>query len=111
MSPVRLWAIFLAMGVVTLALRASFLVLQDRVALPPGLQRALKYVPPAILAAIVAPALFAPGPTSLGPMDARLPAALVATIVAWRTRSVLATLTVGMATLWLVSALGRGVAA
>lgn len=109
MSPLRLWAILLAMGVVTLALRASFLVLQDRVALPPGLQRALKYVPPAILAAIVAPALFAPGPTALGPVDARLPAALLATIVAWRTRSVLATLTVGMATLWLVSALGRGV--
>lgn len=111
MSPVRLWTIFVAMGVVTLALRASFLVLQDRFELPSGLRRALTYVPPAILAAIVAPALFAPGPTSIGPVDARLPAALVATIVAWRTRSVLATLTVGMATLWLVSALGGGLAA
>jgi branched-subunit amino acid transport protein len=108
-NPARLWAVFVAMGLVTLALRASFLVLQDRVALPAGVQRALKYVPPAILAAIVAPALLAPGPTSLGPVDARLPAAVVATIVAWRTRSVLATLTVGMVTLWLVSAVGRGV--
>lgn len=108
MSPPRLWAIFVAMGVVTLALRASFLVLQDRVALPPGLRRALTYVPPAILAAIVAPALLASGPTSIGPVDARLPAAVLATIVAWRTRSVLATLTVGMVALWLASAVGRG---
>lgn len=105
MSDAWLWTLFTAMGVVTVALRASFVLLQDRAGLPPTLRRALAYVPPAVLAAIVTPALFAPGTAALGPIDARLPAGLVAIVVAWRTKSVLATLTVGMAVLWGLTAL------
>jgi branched-subunit amino acid transport protein len=104
-SPTWLWGVVAGMGVVTLALRASFLVLPERTALPPLLRRALAYVPPAVLAAIVAPALFAPGEVALGPIDARLPAGLVAIVVAWRTRSVLATLASGMGVLWTLTAL------
>jgi branched-subunit amino acid transport protein len=102
------WLVFAAMGIVTLALRASFLLLQDRAGLPPLLRRALAYVPPAVLAAIVAPALFAPGTVALGPVDARLPAGLVAIVVAWRTKSVLATLGAGMAVLWTLTWLANG---
>ena len=94
------WWVFGAMGIVTLALRASFLLLQDRAGLPPLLRRALTYVPPAVLAAIVTPALFAPGTVAIGPVDARLPAGLLAIVVAWRTKSVIATLGAGMAVLW-----------
>ncbi len=108
MSDAWLWALFAAMGAVTLALRASFLLLQDRAGLPPLLRRALAYVPPAVLAAIVTPALFAPGSVALGPVDARLPAGLVAIVVAWRSKSVLATLGVGMAVLWALTALAGG---
>lgn len=104
-----LWWLFLAMGVVTLALRASFVAAQDRLALPPVLRRALRYVPAAVLAALVAPALFAGGESPLGPVDARLPAGLVAIFVAWRTKSVLATLSVGMAALWALGWLGGAV--
>lgn len=101
MSSTYLWTLFATMGLVTLALRASFLLLQDRLTLPPLLRRALAYVPPAVLAAIVTPALFEPGGTgSLGPVDVRLLAGALAVIVAWRTRSVLATLALGMAVLW-----------
>lgn len=103
MSGAVLWALFAAMGIVTLALRASFLLLPERTTLPPLVRRALAYVPPAVLAAIVTPALFAPGEVTLGFVDARLPAALVAILVAWRTRSVLATLTTGMGVLWTLS--------
>lgn len=95
-----LWGLFLAMGAVTLAARASFLLLQDRITLPPVLRRSLAYVPPAVLAAIVTPALFEPGGVGVGPFDARLAAGAVAILVAWRTKSVLATLAVGMAVLW-----------
>lgn len=100
MSGAELWWLFAAMGAVTLALRASFLLAQDRVSLPAYVNRALAFVPPAVLAAIVAPALFEPGGAQLGPLNARLVAGLVAIGVAWRTKSVLATIIVGMATLW-----------
>lgn len=104
-----LWWTFLAMGIVTLALRASFVVAQDRIALPPVLRRALRYVPAAVLAALVAPAFLGGGQSPIGPVDARLPAGLVAVAVAWATKSVLATLMVGMATLWLLGWVGGAV--
>ena len=100
MSSVTVWSLFVVMGVVTLILRASFLVLPERAKLPPMLRRALAYVPPAVLAAIVAPALFSAGGVTLGAVDTRLPAALVAIAVAWWTRSVIATLAAGMGVLW-----------
>jgi branched-subunit amino acid transport protein len=108
-STSTVWAVFAGMAVVTLALRASFLLLPENAELPPLLRRALAYVPPAVLAAIVAPALFAPGEVALGPIDARLPAGLVAIVVAWRTRSVLATLASGMGVLWTLTALAARV--
>lgn len=109
MSATETWALFAAMGIVTLALRASFVLLQDRLSFAPIVRRALTYVPPAVLAAIVAPALFSSGAASLGPVDARLPAALVALVVAWRTKSVLATLGVGMTLLWTLTAIAARV--
>jgi len=104
-STTTVWLVVAGMAAVTLALRASFLLLPESARLPPLLRRALAYVPPAVLAAIVAPALFAPGEVALGPIDARLPAGLVAIVVAWRTRSVLATLVSGMGVLWTLTAL------
>lgn len=101
MSGAALWATFAAMGAITLALRASFLLLGDRLALPPLARRALVYVPPAVLAALVTPALFEPsGVAALGPVDVRLLAGAAAVAVAWRTKSVLATLGTGMGALW-----------
>lgn len=110
MSDAVLWGLFAGMGAITLALRASFLLLQDRAAMPPLVRRALAYVPPAVLAAIVTPALFArTSPATLAGIDPRLLAGVVAIAVAWRTRSVLATLGVGMAVLWTLTALAARV--
>ena len=50
-----LWLIFILIGLATTLPRAGFIVLGSRVALPPVLQRALRYAPAAALAAIVAP--------------------------------------------------------
>ena len=50
-----LWLIFVLIGLATTLPRAGFIVLGSRVALPPVLQRALRYAPAAALAAIVAP--------------------------------------------------------
>lgn len=101
MSREWLWAALVGMGLVTLALRASFLLLGERLRLPRGLERALAYVPPAVLAAIVAPALLAGDDGGGGAGDApRLLAALAAALAAWRLKSLAATIVVGMVALW-----------
>lgn len=50
-----LWLTFALIGLATTLPRASFIVLGSRAALPPVLQRALRYAPAAALAAIVVP--------------------------------------------------------
>lgn len=100
MSRPELWLTIAGMALITFALRAGFLLAADRLTLPTVVRRALTYVPSAVLAAIVAPALAQPL-SQAGPHgDLRLLAAGVAAVVAWRTRSVVATFGVGMLTLW-----------
>jgi branched-subunit amino acid transport protein len=94
------WLAIVVGGVGTFLLRASFLFLFERVGgVPPRLERALRYVPAAVLAALVVPAFVAPegAPALLG--NDRLLAGALAALVAWRTESVLATIVVGMVAL------------
>jgi len=92
------WTIVLA-SLGTFVLRASFLVVADRlVDLPPLTQRILRQIPPAVLAALVVPALLRPEGT-LDLWQPRLLAGVVAALVSWRTRNVGLTLVVGMAVL------------
>jgi branched-subunit amino acid transport protein len=102
------WLISLAMGLVTLGIRLLPIALLGRVEIPIVVQRALRFVPPAVLSAIVAPELLMPGGEfnlSLG--NARLIAGLLAMVVAWRTKNVLATIAAGMIALWVLSAIVR----
>jgi branched-subunit amino acid transport protein len=101
-----LWLIVIAMGVVTYVLRLSLLGVLGRFEVPPLLSRALRFVPAAVLSAIIVPDLLQPGGKlnlSLG--NARLLAGLLAMVVAWRTRNVVLTVAVGLAALWLLQAL------
>lgn len=101
------WLAIVAGGVGTFLWRASFLFLFERVGgVPPRLERALRYVPAAVLAALVVPALVAADgtPTLLG--NDRLLAGALAALVAWRTESVLATMVVGMGALVALGAVG-----
>lgn len=97
--------IILGMGVVTYGIRLSLILLWGRVSVPPLVQQALRFVPPAVLSAIIVPELLQPGGTlqlSLG--NPRLLAGVLAAAVAWRTRSVLLTIAVGMLALWILRA-------
>ncbi len=103
-----LWLIIIGMGVVTYAIRLSPIVLLERVDIPPVVRRALRFVPPAVLSAIILPGLLRPGGTldiSLG--NARLLAGALAAFVAWRTKNVLLTIGAGMAALWILQILIR----
>ncbi len=107
MSPTTLWLSILGAGAVTFALRLSFIALLGRMEIPPLLGRALRYVPAAVLTAVVIPLLFyVDGDLEASPGNERLLAGLVAALIAWRTRSVLLTLGGGMATLWALQAIG-----
>jgi branched chain amino acid efflux pump len=97
------WLIILGVAAVTFLLRASFLLFADPHKFPHAFRQALTFVPPAVLAAIVAPGLLMPqgsfDPTLANP---RWIAGLVAIAVAARTRHPLASIAVGLPVLWLL---------
>jgi branched-subunit amino acid transport protein len=101
-----LWLAIIGMGLVTFATRASFIFLPPHTRIPNGLQRALKYVAAAVLPALIVPDVLFHGSSGNLPFDAiRLVAALIATLVAWRTRNMLTTIAAGMAALFLLNLL------
>ena len=103
MNDAELWLIVIGMGVVTYATRLSAVVLLERVGLPQVVQRALRFVPPAVLSAIILPALvIRDGQLDVSPGNDRLVAGVLAALVAWRTKNILVTIAVGMAALWLL---------
>jgi branched-subunit amino acid transport protein len=106
-SDAQTWWLIAGMAAITLLLRASFIVL-PRIRLPAIVERALAYVPAAVLAGIVAPAIVTLSPDT--PALEQLPrwiAAAVGIAIALRTRLMIAVLLGGMATLWAVQALLR----
>lgn len=102
MSGPVLWFTILGMALISYALRVSFLLLHERITFPSLVRRALRYVPYAVLAALVVPAVMGGVDEGFSPEPPRLVAAVVGALIAWRTRSVVLTLTVGMASLWLM---------
>jgi branched-subunit amino acid transport protein len=99
---VSVWFAILGMGLVTFALRASFLLLPERVKLPDVLRRALPFVPAAVLTAVWAPELLLQkGVLYLSLENERLLAGIVAIAVAWRWRLTFATIGSGLLALHL----------
>ncbi len=84
-------------GFVTLG---SFVVFGARLKLPPLAEQALRYAPAAVLGALIVPALLLKGGRAdLGFGNQRLLAGVLAGLVMWRTRSMMATIAAGMAAL------------
>ena len=101
------WIPALALGgLLTFATRLSFIALLGRVETPDLLRRALRYVPPAVLSAIILPEMVVrQGALDVSIHNLRLLAGLAAAAVAIRTRNVLLTIAAGMAALWILQAL------
>lgn len=86
------------MAAVTFGVRYPVLVLVGKIPLPESVFRALRYVPPAVLTAIIVPAVLMPqGTVDVSPANAYLVAGLVSALVAWRTKNLLLTIVLGMA--------------
>ncbi|PWH16503.1 MAG: branched-chain amino acid ABC transporter permease [Anaerolineae bacterium] len=99
----NVWLLMVAVGLLTFLTRLSFIVLLERLRLPAAFQRALRFVPIAVLSAIIAPEVgYMNKALLLSPQNARLLAALLATLVAYYTKNVVWTIAVGMAALWVL---------
>jgi branched-subunit amino acid transport protein len=100
---VSLWLIIILGGVLTFAIRLSFILFWGRLNIPDWLQRALRFVPPAVLTAIIFPELLIRnGVLDLSLTNPRLVAGAVAILVGLKTRNMILTILVGMAVLWLL---------
>jgi len=113
-----IWLAVLLGGIGTFAIRGSFVFLYERLDIPELAERALRYVPAAVLAALVVPAVLTldgipVAEAGLSPVAAvrvllgsdRVLAAGIAAVVAYYTEDVLATIVVGMGVLLALGAL------
>ncbi len=99
----NIWLIMLLGGLITFGIRFSLIYLFGRFQIPETIRRALHYVPPAILSAIIFPELFLrDGMLNLSFDNTRLLAGLVAIVVAWFSKNTLITILAGMIALFLL---------
>jgi branched-subunit amino acid transport protein len=99
----NIWLVLLLGGLITFGMRFSLIYLFGRFHVPEALRKALHYVPPAVLSAIIFPELFIRNETlNLSLDNYRLMAGLVAILVAWFTKSILITILAGMLALFLL---------
>ncbi len=102
----NIWLIMIIGGLLTFATRLSFILLLDRIKMPDWFRRGLRFVPVAVLSAIILPELTNPnGTLFLSWRNPQLLAGAVAILVAWRTRSVILTIVTGMAALLIFQAI------
>jgi branched-subunit amino acid transport protein len=101
----QFWVMIVVLAVGTWAMRSLPIMLHGHVPHPPWLARLLRHVPVAALTALVVPAaLFIHKGNDYSFAPSRTIAAVVALLVALRTKNTLATLAAGMVTLWAVGA-------
>jgi len=99
----NIWLVMIAGGLITFGIRFSFIYLFGKFHIPETVRKALHYVPPAVLSAIVFPELMLHnGALDLSLENHRLLAGLVAVIVAWFSRNTLVTILVGMVALFVL---------
>ena len=99
----NIWLVMLLGGLITFGMRFSLIYLFGRFEVPVTMRRALHYVPPAVLSAIIFPELFLRnGVLDISTGNIRLLAGLVAVLVAWYSKNTLLTIVVGMLALFLI---------
>lgn len=96
-----MWIVVLIAGLATFGLRFLFIGLFGKVSVPPTLERALRYIAPAVLAALALPAIVRPeGVFDL--WSPFVPAAVLGALAAWKTGNIGAAIVVGLPALWLL---------
>lgn len=102
------WLVILGMALVTFATRfVAFVAIRGDIA--QWLQRWLSYVPIAVFVALLLPPLITEeiGTTTMLSFGPALPVGIVGAVVAWYSRNVLLTITLGLLTFWLIQLIIR----
>jgi branched-subunit amino acid transport protein len=100
---VNIWLVMLLGGLITFLIRFSLIYLFGKFKIPETMQKTLRYVPPAVLSAIIFPELFLhDGTLNLSFENTRLLAGLIAIAVAWFSKNTLITIIAGMVALLLL---------
>ena len=103
MDTAFVWTLIALLTAISFASRASFILLFSDVTLPRGVQKGLRFVPAAVFTALAVPDAFVrSGAIQLGLSNPKAAAALIAALVAWKTRNTLVTILAGMAALHLL---------
>ena len=108
-AALKLWAVIVVVGALNYVSRLSFIAIFARREVPPLLARAFRYVPAAMLTALVLPMVVAAPGAATSPDVPRIVAAIAAFGAAFVTHSTLKTLGVGMMTLWIAQAVAKGI--
>ena len=99
----NVWLVMLLGGLITFGMRFSLIYLFGKFYIPETVKKALHYVPPAVLSAIIFPELLLnQGAINLSLHNDRLLAGLVAVLAAWFSKNTLITILVGMLALLLL---------
>jgi branched-subunit amino acid transport protein len=107
-AALKLWTVIVVVGALNYVSRLSFIAIFARREVPPLLARAFRYVPAAMLTALVLPMVVA-APGAAAPDGARIVAGVAAFAAAFVTHSTLKTLGVGMVTLWIAQAVVKAI--
>ncbi len=101
------FGIVLAIGIGTYLIRLSFIGIVGDRTMPEWAMVPIRFVAPAVLAALAAPAaLLHEGALTVAPTtNPRAIAALVALLLAWKTKNVAVVIAAGMATVWALQAI------
>ncbi|MEZ4861402.1 MAG: AzlD domain-containing protein [Caldilineaceae bacterium] len=103
----NLWLTLIVIGLITFAYRFSLIFFLEYIQLPGWLRQSLRFVPIAALTAITVPeVLVRSGALTLTWQNERLLAALVAAVVAWRTKNIFLTIALGMVSLYALQRIG-----
>jgi branched-subunit amino acid transport protein len=99
----NIWFVLLIGGLITFSMRFSLIYLFGKFEIPETLKKALHYVPPAVLSAIIFPELFIQdGTLNFQLTNIRLLAGLIAIVTAWFSKNTLLTILVGMVALFIL---------
>ena len=106
----NIWLVMLLGGLITFGMRFSLIYLFGRFEIPETIRKALHYVPPAVLSAIIFPELFLRDEMlNLSLDNHRLLAGLVAVLVAWFSKNIFITIVAGMIALFLLQFFFRAI--
>lgn len=96
------WYLILGMALITFAIRYSMFLVAGRFEFPAPLTKALRYVPPAVLTAIIVPSVLIPTGqgVNLSYTNTYLVGAVVALGVSWVSQNLLLTILLGMGAFW-----------